>query len=187
MRLTHHVFAMAVGALALTSLIGAVPVTHAAPVAAASRPQGTAAAAALRHNIQQRFPKAVVQINQIGKTSSYALYVTLLAQPSATLAGGSGAQVLAWYIAAYPHQPLYALYSYEKDTTGPGFWEYEFVPTNTILRRYRFSFNSTHSYPWYSWKLTQADIGRAAQAGKWPSNAVVHQPVAQPPASQHKK
>ncbi|GAC1427786.1 MAG: hypothetical protein NVSMB65_00730 [Chloroflexota bacterium] len=138
----------------------------------------SATAGALVKQIQTRFPNASVQINRIGgHQRTYAVYVVLPAQPHASLAGGAGAQVLAWYVHAYPHQSLYALYSSERDRYGMGLWEYEYVPAAKVLRRYRFAMTSKHPYPWTSWHLTYRGLLQAAQAGSWPSNGVTHAPV----------
>src|SRR5689334_21309799 len=126
MRLTHRVAAVA-GTLALAGLGMATPATHvgaAAPVAtatpAAHAPAVPSVPATLRSQIIQRFPKANIQVNSMtGKSSkAFALVVSLVAQQGASLSGGDGARVLSWYIKAYPHQALYALYSYEKDKDG---------------------------------------------------------------------
>jgi hypothetical protein len=186
MYLTRRVSLLAAGMVLLAGLGGRAPATRVAAMAALPQAQQADAAATLRQTIQRLLPKAVVQINRMGKTSSYAVYVNLLAQHGATLTGGNGPRVLSWYVQAYPRQPIYALYSFEQDADGRALWEYEFVPGNTVLRRYRLSF-SAHPYPWYSWKLTKADLARAAQAGKWPSKAVVHQPTNPAKASVHKK
>jgi hypothetical protein len=175
----------------LAGLGGRAPATRVAAMAALPQAQQADAAATLLQNIQRLLPKAVVQINRMGKTSSYAVYVNLLAQHGATLRGGNGARVLSWYVQAYPRQPLYGLYSFEQDADGRGLWLYDFVPGDNVLRRYRLSLTGGQNYPWYSWKLTKADLARAAQAGKWPSNAVIHQPAgpakASPPKNNKKK
>jgi hypothetical protein len=186
MYVTRRVSLLAAGMVLLAGLGGRAPATRVAAMAALPQAQQADAAATLRQHIQRLLPKAVVQINRIDKTSSSALYVNLVAQHGATLTGGNGPQVLSWYVQAYPRQPIYALYSYEQDAAGRTLWEYEFVPANTVLRRYRLSF-SAHPYPWYSWKLSKADLARAAQAGKWPSKAVVHQPAAPATTSPPKK
>jgi hypothetical protein len=188
MNFPRRVIVLAIGALALAAFGGIAPAARGAGVAVGSSAQQNAASLTLRKEIVTRFPKAAVQINRMGKGKLYAVVVTLVGQPNATLSGGSGAQVLAWYLAAFPHQVLYALYSYEKDRDGLAFWEYEYVPGSSVLRRYRFALGTTHTYPWYSWTLTAAGIRQAAMAGHWPK-AVIHPAHAQPAAAQqtHRK
>jgi hypothetical protein len=167
------------GTLALLGLgVGAAPRHADARVAAAAArpPALSAAGQALVVKLKQRYPHATIQINRMGNSAQmYALYVNLVAQPGATLSSGAGALVLSWYLHAYPKQPIYALYSYERGKDGIGFWESEFVPSAKVLRLYRFSFAVNKTYPWTSWHLSLADVQHAAAAGAWP-RGVTHAP-----------
>jgi hypothetical protein len=180
------------GGLILSSLgvAGMAPRASAQTAAATVKPVVLSAAAkALVGKLKQRYPHAIVQVNRMGgRTQTYAIYVNLAGQPGASLSTGAGAQALAWYLQAYPKQAVYALYSYEQDKDGLGFWEYEFVPAVKALRRYRFSFTANKTYPWTSWQLSTADVQHAATVGAWPKG-VTHmpqRPAPTPPTSKKK-
>jgi len=155
--------------------LGGLGTTHTALAAqsAAGRDPG----AALRARVVARYPQATVAVMKLSgksRTVAYAAVVNLLAQPGATLSGGSGAQAMEWYIETFPHQAVYALYVRELDSTGVALWQYEFVPAQKALRRYHLPVRMKESYPWYSWRLTRMDISAAAHRGAWPTSYKVH-------------